>query len=223
MARASFSPRGHRGRRSTCASSPSTAAGGGSDSPSANRSTPVHATITPLSVQSPGGGQTSARPCVCATASSRALTTLLQATPPATTRERMAGSSSNAHPTAREVLSSRCFTATVWKPAAMSLCACSSSPSSARGATSPATSSTSPSSLSMHMRVAVLSPAYEKSHVLFLSCRMGTENRNRLSSPSRAAASSAGPPPRDRSSPNRRAVLSYASPTASSIVVPRRV
>ena len=76
-----------------------------------------------------------------------------------------------------------------------------------------------PRSLSIANRTAVFRPAYEKSQSF--RRRSGTGNLYDASSPSRASASSAGPPPPPTFNPNSRAVLSYASPSASSSVLPR--
>lgn len=52
------------------------------------------------------------------------------------------------------------------------------------------------------------------------TCRKLTENLTEFASPSRASSSRAGPPPFPISRPSHLAVLSYASPIASSTVVP---
>ena len=60
-------------------------------------STPAHATMTPLSVQKRGGGQTSCSPRAAASFCSTCRTVLLAATPPATTKVFTSGCDSSAH------------------------------------------------------------------------------------------------------------------------------
>ena len=147
MARASFKPSGHRGssgtsRRccflsldgsTTSGSAICESVGASSAKPSRHRSTPTHATITPLSVHHLCGGVTSGTPASLATDARVFRTTSFAATPPATTRHEISGCDSDcdrdsacsrklsrAHPTARRVRSSRCVTAANWNDAAMS-------------------------------------------------------------------------------------------------------
>mmetsp|Transcript_7462 Transcript_7462/g.25081 ORF Transcript_7462/g.25081 Transcript_7462/m.25081 type:complete len:238 (+) Transcript_7462:152-865(+) len=221
----SFSPMGHLGRRLqwisrgsivSCLRSKS-ASTALSASPRARRSHPDHATMTPLSVHHLGGGKTSGKFASSAILTSVERTVAFAATPPATTMHDRSGVSSRAHTIARFKRSSRCLTALAWKLAAMSARVCRlSTPSHSTSSPSPP-----PMSASIAMRAAVFNPAYEKSQ--FFRCRNGTGNLYLVGSPSSASFSNAGPPPPPTGNPNNLAVLSYASPKASSKVEPNMV
>ena len=111
--------------------------GASSASPSANRSTPAHATITPLSVHHRGGGSTSGKPRLlrrprrASRERSRSRATpprdddaRLRAFPPdgsaCVSPTPLAILSGGPRARARRVRSSRCFTAAAWNDAAMS-------------------------------------------------------------------------------------------------------
>ena len=207
--------------------------------PSARRSTPAQATITPLSVHSCGGGHTSSAPLAWHTSCNADRSAMLRATPPATTTCTHRGSSFCAQVRARRVRSATWATAVAWNDAAMSaritarridslsLHSASATPASTTAASPPAVDSCGkPNSRAMVMRAAVLRPAKENSHVSRWSLPAdlsGAANGKRLGSPPAASASSAGPPPPPTSRPSKRAVLSNASPRASSRVAPKTV
>mmetsp|Transcript_6555 Transcript_6555/g.19343 ORF Transcript_6555/g.19343 Transcript_6555/m.19343 type:complete len:225 (+) Transcript_6555:155-829(+) len=208
--RSSSSPRGHLGLSSTHSPSAGLADSGTAPTPTPLRSLsrPAQATMTPLSVQYRGGGQTRSMSKSAARDSRFALRTLFAATPPATTMDLISGWVCLAQDTAVLVLRQRCSTATLWKDAAMSALSCSLCPIS--GPRSPGPAEGRPIVLSTAVLTEVLSPAKLKSQFLALSLEFfrGTGKSKAEASPLRASASTAGPPPLDRSSPRSLATLS---------------
>ena len=186
--------------------------------PSRRFSHAAHATMTPLSVHSRGGGTRSSHgvpPGAGAGVAShsscrRRRSSALDATPPETTSVLGGVSPASAASSAHSLIAylmrcSRCEIAACWKELA----------TPARKAR---VSRTSSGARCTARRTAVLSPAKEKSYD-FLRC-IGTGSGTASGAPSRASASSAGPPPPPMGSPSSLATLSYASPKASSSVEP---
>lgn len=115
---------GHLGRTSTCSSTVGAWVGGGSAMPSARRSQPAQATMTPLSVHRSGGGTTSSTCAALATRASAARSAAFRATPPARTRCRSSGCETRVHSRARFARCMRCVSAAVWNDAATSHTCC---------------------------------------------------------------------------------------------------
>ena len=167
-ARSDFGSSGQRGRAG--ASSPSII-------PSRSRSTPAHAIIAPLSVQSFCGGATSGRPASTQKRVSASRSAALAATPPATTTARGEAPMRRRNSfSPMRMRSSTTSTTAAWNEAQRS-----ATSRGRRGATDSAAS-----------RTAVFRPDSEKS--AFGRPTSGRGSANRSGSPSSAAASTAGPP-----------------------------
>src|SRR5690606_18864879 len=152
--------------------------------PSARRSWPAQATMTPLSVHKAGGGTIRRSPSSSASAARRARRYALAATPPATTRASASGYSARNSSAARRVRSRRTSAAAAGKLAQRS---CKSGGSNASGRRR-----------STVWRSAVLSPEKEKLQPGWPS--IGRGSAKRPVSPVRDARSTAGPPGKPRPS-----------------------
>jgi len=171
--------------------------------PARSRSMPAQAIIAALSPHSAGGGATKANPAAAHSASRAVRIARLAATPPAATSVGAAsGSSAKNRARARATRSASAPVTAAWKEAQKSATSRSDSGASAAAV----------------WRTAVFRPEKEKSGRAAPFIGLGKAKRR--GSPARAARSTLGPPGCGR--PSILAVLSKASPSASSMVVAQR-